>query len=65
MSEQPGERLGRIKREHPLWSIRHVTEGSGFTAHRGDWRIWAATLSDLEARLRDADHGPRVHGGRV
>jgi hypothetical protein len=60
MSEQPGERLARIKREHPLWSIRHVSEGFGFTAHR---RIWAATLSDLKARLRDADHGPRMHGG--
>ncbi len=65
MSEQPGERLARIKREHPLWSIRHVTEGSGFTAHLRGRRIWAATLTDLEARLRDADQGPRVHGGRV
>ena len=65
MSEQPGERLARIKRENPLWSIRHVTKGSGFTAHRGARRIWAATLSDLESRLRDADHGPRVPGGRV
>jgi hypothetical protein len=63
MSEQPSERLARIKREHPLWSIRHVSDGSGFTAHRGDRRIWATTLSDLEARLRDADHGPRMHGG--
>ena len=63
MSEQPSERLARVKREHPLWSIRHVSEGFGFTAHRGDRRIWAATLSDPEARLRDADHGPRRHGG--
>ncbi len=63
MSEQPSERLARIKREHPLWSIRHVSEGFGFTAHCGDRRIWAATLSDLEARLRDADYGPRMHGG--
>jgi len=65
MSEQPSERLARIKREHPLWSIRHGSEGSGFTAHREARRIWAAPLSDLEARLRDADHGPRVHGGRA
>ena len=64
MSEQPSERLARIKREHPLWSIRHVSQGFGFTAHGGDRRIWAATLSDLEARLRDADYGRECTAGR-
>jgi hypothetical protein len=54
-SEQPAGRLARIKRERPLWSIRHVTGGHGWTAHRGDRRVWAATLTDLELQLRDAD----------
>ncbi len=56
-SEQPAEHLARIKREHPLWSIRHVSEGHGWTAHRGDRRLWAPTLTDLEAQLRDAGRG--------
>ena len=29
MTGQPAERLARIRREHPLWSIRHVSEGFG------------------------------------
>ena len=57
-SEQPSEHLARIKRMFPLWSIRHVTEGHGWTAHRpGYRRVWAATLPDLEARLLDVQRG--------
>ena len=54
-SEQPSEHLARIKRMFPLWSIRPVSQGHGWTAHRpGYRRVWAATLPDLEARLRTA-----------
>ena len=59
---QPSEHLARIKREHPLYSIRHVTEGYGFTAHRPEHpNLWALTLPDLERMLRDAEHprGPQ------
>ena len=52
--EQPAEHLARIKRQHPLWSIRHVAEGPGWTAHRRERRIWAGTLTDLDRQLRDA-----------
>src|SRR5439155_21103542 len=53
--EQPAERLAQIQREHRHWSIRHVTEGFGWTAHRGEARIWAGTLTGLDAQLREAD----------
>ena len=54
-SEQPSEHLARIKRMFPLWSIRPVSQGRGWTARRPGYpRVWAATLPDLEARLRDA-----------
>jgi hypothetical protein len=57
-SEQPSEHLARIKRMFPLWSIRPVSQGHGWTAHRPGYpRVWAATLPDLEARLRDAQRG--------
>ena len=57
-SEQPSEHLARIKRMFPLWSIRHVTEGRAWTAHRPGYpRVWAATLTDLEARLLDVRRG--------
>jgi hypothetical protein len=53
-SEQPSEHLARIKRMFPLWSIRPVSHGRGWTAHRPGYRhLWAATLPDLEARLLD------------
>ena len=56
-AEQPAEHLARIRRGHPLWSIRHVTDGFGWTAQHGEARIWAGTLTDLEAKLRDAAQG--------
>ncbi len=56
--EQPAGHLARIKRTNPLWSIRHVAEGHGWTAHRhGYARIWAATIADLERQLADASPG--------
>ncbi len=55
-SEQPAGHLARINRL-PLWSIRRVSEGHGWTAHRGDRRIWAGTLAGLEQQLRDASRG--------
>jgi hypothetical protein len=55
---EPAEHLARIQREHPAWSIQHVTAGFGWTAHRaGCPRIWAATPGDLEAQLRQAGQG--------
>jgi hypothetical protein len=51
---QPAEHLARLRAEHPRWSIRHVTEGFGWTAHYGEARLWAPTLADLETQLRDA-----------
>jgi hypothetical protein len=61
MTERPPEHLARIKREHPLWSIRAVITGIGWTAHRGERQLWAASLTDLETQLRQADHprGPK------
>ena len=57
-SEQPSEHLARIKRMFPLWSIRPVSQGHGWTAHRPGYRhVWAATLPDLEARLLDVQRG--------
>jgi hypothetical protein len=51
-AERPAEHLARIKREHALWSVRHVSEGHGWTAHRSGYpRIWAGTLPDLEQQL--------------
>ena len=56
MAEQQSERLARLKREHSLWSIRSVVTRLGWTAHRGDVRLWAASLNDLETQLCDVDH---------
>jgi hypothetical protein len=56
MSEQTAARLARVKREHAMWSIRAVESGAGYTAHRGDSRLYAVSLTDLESQLRAADH---------
>jgi hypothetical protein len=54
-SQQPAEHLAWIKRVNPLWSIRHVTEGYGWTAHRPGYpKIWAGTLASLERQLSEA-----------
>ncbi len=55
--EMPSRHLDRIRREYPAWSVQHVTAGHGWTAHRGDRRIWAGMLSDLDRQLRDASQG--------
>jgi hypothetical protein len=55
MPELPAKHLARLKVEHPLWRIRHVCEGFGFEATRGDWRVWAGTVTGLEMQLRDRD----------
>jgi hypothetical protein len=62
--ELPARHLDRIRREHPAWSIRHVTAGFGWTAHHEDRRIWAGTLIDLDRQLRDPDRGCS-RGGKV
>jgi hypothetical protein len=50
-AETPAKHLARIKVAHPAWSIRHVSEGYGFTAHRDGYdHVWAMTLADLEAK---------------
>jgi len=55
MSRQPAEHLAWIKRVNPLWSIRHVSEGYGWTAHRDGYpRVWAGTLESLERQLAEA-----------
>lgn len=51
----PTSDLARIRQAHPEWSIRHVTAGFGWTAHRGGERIWSGTLPDLERQLAAAD----------
>jgi hypothetical protein len=47
--------LARIRAAHPDWSIRHVSDGSGWTAHRGQTRLWAGTLPDLERLVTGAE----------
>jgi hypothetical protein len=53
--ELPARHLDRIRREHPAWSVQHVTAGHGWIAHHGEPRIWAGMLSDLEEQLIAAD----------
>jgi hypothetical protein len=57
MSETPATHLARLKTQHPSWSIRHVSEGYGFTAHRGGEYVWDQTLPGLEAKLNAAGSG--------
>ena len=64
MSERPSEHLARIKRQHPLWSIRPVSQGIGWTAHRGNRRIYAVSSADLETQLRSADRNERCQRPR-
>ena len=49
----PAATLARLKVSYPLWTIRRVTSGDGYTAHRrGDRkRVYAPTLADLERQL--------------
>jgi hypothetical protein len=54
MPEPPAKHLARIKVQHPLWSIRFVEEGFGFEAVRGEVRLWAFTLDQLERLLQSA-----------
>lgn len=68
-SRQPAAHLAEIKRRFPLWSVRPVSGGVGWTGHRGTRRVWAATLDGLEAEMRDAQRGmgadPRRTLGRL
>lgn len=57
MTRQPSEHLAEIKIRYPLWSIRHVCEGFGWSAHRGTMRVWGRSPDDLEAALIDAERG--------
>jgi hypothetical protein len=54
---QPAEHLAAIKLRFPLWSVRPVSGGAGWTGHRGARRVWAATLDALEAEMRGAQRG--------
>jgi hypothetical protein len=56
--------LDRISRDHPDWSVRHVTAGFGWTAHRGAERAWASTLADLERQLGAAEDTGEPEGSR-
>ena len=57
MGTTPAAELARIRREKPLWSIRQLEGGQGFTAHRGTGRyvraLYAPTLATLELKLRE------------
>ena len=53
VGELPVRHLDRIRRAHPSWTVQHVMAGHGWTAHRGEARLWAATLTDLETQLRE------------
>lgn len=56
MSTTPAAETARILRQHPLWTIRPVTSGIGWTARRdGYGRIWAVSLPDLELRIHKAE----------
>lgn len=59
MPERPSEHLARIRRTYPLWSIRPVDPGlgTGWTAHRGERRVWAPTLALMEAALAGIKRG--------
>ncbi len=56
-SQQPAEHLAAVKRAFPLWSIRPVVSGVGWTGHRGQRRVWAASLDGLEAEMSRAQRG--------
>jgi hypothetical protein len=65
VSESPAARLARIRVRNPLWSIRPVRSGIGFTAHycAGRRRLWAPDLDELEAALWRTglgNRGPRA-----
>jgi hypothetical protein len=54
---QSAEHLAAIRLRFPLWSVRPVSGGAGWTGHRGARRVWAATLDALEAEMRGAQRG--------
>jgi hypothetical protein len=54
---QPAEHLAEVKLRFPLWSVRPVEGGVGWTAHRGTRRVWAAMLDGLEAEMSRAQRG--------
>jgi hypothetical protein len=58
MPESPVKHLARLKVQHAMWSIGH-SEEFGFEAARGDVRLWASSLTEMEMLLQAADH-PRV-----
>ena len=58
MSEQPAERLARVKRQHPLWTIRNL--GDRWAAYRGDRTVRAATVTELGELLHSLDSRGRV-----
>ena len=66
---QPAEHRARILRQFPLWSIRPVDAGVGWTAKRPEHaNIWAVSLADLEVQLSQAEggrHGPRTASAGV
>ena len=45
--------LGRLMARFPLWSIRPVASGIGWTAHRGGSRIYAPSLDALNGQLAE------------
>ena len=51
--ETRSARLARIRVRNPLWSIRAVRKGAGYTAHycTGWPRMWSPGLDELERAL--------------
>jgi hypothetical protein len=56
-SRQPAEHLAEIKRMFPLWSLRPVIGGVGWTGHRGTRRVWAGSLDGLATEMSRAQRG--------
>jgi hypothetical protein len=53
VSATPAAELARVKVRFPAWSIQAVEpgKGTGYTAHRGGWHIYAPSLARLETQL--------------
>jgi uncharacterized membrane protein len=62
MSHDPAVIVARAKAEHPMWTIREVRPGKGWTAKHRDTRATvyadspeslAVTLAEIDIRTRD------------
>jgi len=67
MSTTPAAALAAARTRWPLWSIRPVSKGTGFTARRhgasGLDDLWAPSLTALEDQLREHRKVPPLRSG--